>query len=131
MNPVKSLRNRQRGEGKVGCTISFLVLVILSAFAIKVVPAYYADNQISDIVERKAEMAAGRKTEDMVKEIRLEIQNMGVPEAAREGAITMTKSGDSVTATLRYSRKVDLYGITEWPINVDKHITRAVLEGIR
>ena len=50
MNPVKSSRIGQRGEGKVGCTISFLVLVILSAFAIKVVPAYYADNQISDIV---------------------------------------------------------------------------------
>ncbi len=125
----------QRGEGKVGCIISFLVLAILTAVAIKVVPAYYADNQIYDIVERKAEQASGRKAEDMEKEIRIEIRSIGVPEALAPRAITVRKnmSGDAgnVTVTIKYSHKVDLYGMAEWPINIDKTLVHPVLEGIK
>ena len=126
---------KQRGEGKVGCTISLLVLGILVAIAIKVVPVYYADNQIYDIVERKAEMAAGRRTEDMEKEVRIEIRSLEVPEAMAPRAITFRKamSGDSgtVTVTMKYSHKVDLYGIAQWPFNVDKTMSHPVLEGIK
>jgi len=126
---------KQRGEGKVGCTVSLLVLAILIAIAIKVVPVYYADNQIYDIVERKAEMAAGRRPEDMEKEVRIEIRSLGVPEATAPRAITFRKtmSGDSgtVSVTMKYSHKVDLYGIAQWPFNVDKTMTHPVLEGIK
>jgi len=126
---------KQRGEGKVGCTISLVVVAILTAVAIKVVPAYYADNQIMDIVERKAEMAAGRIPEDMEKEVRIEIRGLGVPEATAPRAITFRKTmsgdGGTVTATVRYSHKVDLYGIAQWPFNVDKTMTHPVLEGIK
>lgn len=127
--------NKQRGEGKVGCTISLLVFGILAAIAIKVVPVYYADNQIYDIVERKAEMAAGRKPEDMEKEVRIEIRSLEIPEAMAPRAITFRKtmSGDAgtVTVTLKYSHKVDLYGIAQWPFNVDKTMSHPVLEGIK
>ncbi len=126
---------RQRGEGKVGCTISLLVLGILVAIAIKVVPVYYADNQIYDIVERKAEQASGRKSEDLEKEVRIEIRTLEVPEAMAPRAITFRKtmSGDAgtVTATIKYSHKVDLYGIAQWPFNVDKIVVHPVLEGIK
>lgn len=126
---------QQRGEGKVGCTISLLVLAVLVAVAVKVVPAYYADNQIYDIVERKAEQASGRNPGDMEKEIRIEIRDCGVPEAMAPRAITVRKimSGDAgtVTVTMRYSHKVDLYGIAEWPFKVDKTLAHPVLEGIK
>ena len=126
---------KQRGEGKVGCTISLLVLAILVAVAIKVIPVYYADNQILDIVERKAEMAAGRTPEDMEKEVRIEIRGLGIPEATAPRAITFRKtmSGDAgtVTATMKYSHKVDLYGVAQWPFNVDKTMIHPVLEGIK
>ncbi len=125
----------QRGEGKIGCIISFLVLIILTAVAIKVVPVYYADNQIYDIVERKAEQAAGRNAEDMEKEIRIEIRSIGVPEALAPKAISVRKnmSGDAgnVVVNIKYSHKVDLYGMAEWPITVDKTLVHPVLEGIK
>lgn len=128
-------KKNQRGEGKVGCTISFFVMVILLAIAVKVVPVYYADNQIYDIVERKAEMAAGRKTEDLEREVRIEIRSLDVPEAMAPRAITFRKtmSGDAgtVTATIKYSHKVDLYGVAQWPFNVDKTMSHPVLEGIK
>ena len=123
---MRDRTKNQRGEGKVGCTISLVVLAILVAVAIKVVPVYYADNQIYDIVERKAEQAAGRKAEDMEKEVRIEIRGLEIPEAMAPRAITFRKtmSGDNgtVTVTMRYSHKVDLYGITEWSFNVDMNL---------
>ncbi len=126
---------KQRGEGKVGCTVSLLVMAILVAIAIKVIPVYYADNQIYDIVARKAEQAAGRRAEDMEKEIRIAIRELGIPEAMAPRAITIRKtmSGDigNVTVTMRYSHKVDLYGIAQWPFNVDKTMSHPVLEGIK
>ena len=132
---MRARTKNQRGEGKVGCTISLVVLAILVAIAIKVVPLYYADNQIYDIVERKAEQAAGRKAEDMEKEVRIEIRGLEIPEAMAPRAITFRKtmSGDAgtVTVTMRYSHKVDLYGITEWSFNVDKTLSHPVIEGIK
>lgn len=124
----------QRGEGKVGCTISLLVLAILAAVAIKVVPVFYADNQITDIADRKAEQASGRSPEQMEKEIRSEIRGLGVPEAEAPGAITVRKiSGEpgTVIITMKYSHSVDLYGVTKWPFNVDKSLSHPVLEGIK
>lgn len=131
MNSSASFNHRQRGEGKVGCTITLLVLIILAAAAIKVVPLYYADNQIYDIVDRKVEMAAGRHPEELTKEVMIEIRPMDIPEALRPGAIIITKSDARCTATLRYTHKVDFYGITEWSINVDKTLSHPILEGIR
>lgn len=126
---------KQRGEGKVGCTVTLVVLVIVIAAALKVVPAYIADNQIADIIDRKADQAAGKSSEAIQKEIRAEIQNLGVPEALAPGAISVQKSGGSeqgtITITLKYSHKVDLYGVVQWPFTVDKKISHAVFENIR
>ena len=126
---------KQRGEGKVGCTISLLVMAILVAIAIKIVPAYYANNQITDIVDRRAEQAAGRTPEELAKEMRTEIRKLDVPEAIAPNAIsvrkTMSGNEGNVTVTLRYSRKVDLYGITDWTLNVDKTVIHPVFEGIK
>ena len=125
----------QRGEGKVGCTISLLAVALLAAVAIKVIPVYYTDNQIYDIVERKAEQGAGRLPEDMEKELRLEIRPLGVPEALAPSAIKIRKimsgSEGRVVVTLRYTHKVDLYGITDWTFTVDKTLDHPVLEGIK
>ncbi len=126
---------KQRGEGKVGCTISLLVVIILAAVAIKVIPVYYADNQIYDIVERKAEQGAGRNPEDMEKEIRIEIRGLGVPEALAPSAVKIRKimsgSEGRVVVNLRYTHKVDLYGITDWTFTVDKTLDHPVLENIK
>ncbi|MBL0313979.1 MAG: hypothetical protein IPP78_15020 [Holophagaceae bacterium] len=125
----------QRGEGKVGCVVSLLVLTILVAVAIKVVPVYYANNQIYDIVDRKAEQAGGRSAEVVEKEIRSEIQGLGIPEALAPSAIRVQKAPNgeqvSVIVTMKYSHKVDLYGITQWPFDVDKKNIHMVFENIK
>jgi hypothetical protein len=127
--------NKQRGEGKVGCIVTLVVLAIATAVGLKVIPLYYADNQVIDVVDRKADQAAGKTAEIIEKEIRSEIKNLDVPEALAPRAIVVIKSigGEqgSITITVKYSRKVDLYGVAQWPFNIDKTITRAVYDNIR
>jgi hypothetical protein len=128
-------RIRERGEGKIGCIVSLIVLGLASAAGIKLIPVYYSNNELVDAASRKAESAAGRNPEDMVKEIREAAKKLEIPEAMAAGAITMTKraSGDvgSVVVKLRYTRKVDLYGVTEVVIVMDKVIDKPLLENVK
>lgn len=128
-------RIHERGEGKIGCIISLIVLGLLSAAGIKLIPVYYANNEMVDAASRKAESASGRSVEDLVKELRAEAKRLEIPEALAAGAITITKkpSADvgSIVVKLRYSRKVDLYGITEVVIDVDKVLDKPLLENAK
>ena len=128
-------RMRERGEGKIGCIVSLIVLGLVSAVGIKLVPVYYANNELVDAASRKAESAAGRTTEDMIKELRAEAKRLEIPEALAAGAITIAKkpSADvgSIVVKLRYSRKVDLYGVTEVVIEVDKILDKPLLENAK
>lgn len=128
-------RKLERGEGKVGCVVSLVLLALAAAAAIKLVPVYYSNNALTDAAERKAESAAGRSPEDMVKELREEARKLEIPEALAAGAITIVKKPSqevgSITVNLRYNRKVDLYGVTDVNIVMDKKIDRPLLENIR
>ena len=130
-----SRRTPERGEGKIGCIISLVVLAAASAAGVKIIPVYYSNNALSDAAQRKAETAVGRKEEDLLKELREEARKLEIQEALAAGAITLSKrSGTDVgniTITLNYSRKVDLYGITDITIPTNKKIEVALLENIR
>lgn len=128
-------RIRERGEGKIGCIVSLIVLALASAAGIKLIPVYYSNNELVDAATRKAEAAAGREVDDLVKEVKAEAKRLEIPEALAAGAITMTKrsGGDvgNITVKLRYSRKVDLYGITEVVIVMDKSFDKPLLENVK
>ena len=128
-------RIRERGEGKIGCVIFLVVFGAAAAAGVKLIPVYYSNNELVDAATRKAESAGGRDVEDLIKEIKAEAKRLEIPEALAAGAITMTKRPStevgSVTVKLRYSRKVDLYGVTEVVIPMDKTIEKPLLENVK
>ncbi len=128
-------RIHERGEGKVGCIVTLLVVIILGAAAWQIVPVYYSNNVLADAAERKADAAAGRTPEDLVKELREEARRLEIPEALAPNAITITKRSSTdvglITVTLRYSRKVNLYGITDITIDTDRKLERPLLENVK
>jgi Tfp pilus assembly major pilin PilA len=134
---MSTFRSRQRGEGKVGCISSAVILAILAAAAIKIVPVYYANNQLVDAATRRAEAASGRDPEVMTKELLAEARTIGVEEALRPRAISITKKAGtdsnmgSCTVRLNYSTTVDFYGVYKYDVIVDKTITKPLLENIR
>lgn len=121
-------RNSQRGEGKVGCIVSLLVLVIVGAAAIKIVPVLYTNNELVKAAEEIAGRAAVITQETIDLQIRSKAKDLNIPEALAPGAIVVLRSGatsGSCKVTLKYKRKVDLFGITSIDFNTDT--TKTVL----
>jgi len=124
----------QRGEGKIGCIVSMLVLGLVGATAYKVVPVYYGNSELIDACDFIASDASRKPLEIIDRDIRAKAKELGVFEALRDkNAIRVTKSGGesaTCTITLRYKRTIDFYGVYKWTLETDKRITKPIFENI-
>lgn len=121
-------REHERGEGKIGCIVSLLALIILAAAAWKVVPAFYGNNELVRSAEDLGSRAAFVTKANMEAQLRAKAVELEIPEAAAKGAVDVKilgdKNGGTCVITLKYKRTIDLYGIFSFPMDVDKTITR-------
>jgi hypothetical protein len=125
----------QRGEGKIGCIVSLLVLGVVGAAAYKVVPVYYGNSELIDACDFIASDAGRRPLEIIDREIRAKAKELGVFEVLTDkSAIRVTKtggeSGGTCTIVLRYRRVIDFYGVYKWTLETDKRITKPIFENI-
>jgi len=128
------MRN-QRGEGKLGCLISLLLLGSIAAAAYKAVPVYYGNSELIDACDFIASGSARKPVEIVEKEVKDKARELGVTEALTDkNAIQVTKtgSGDSgfCNITLRFKRTIDFYGTYRWTMTVDKRISKPVYENL-
>ncbi len=126
---------QQRGEGKIGCVISMLVLGVLGAAAVKAVPVYYGNSELIDACDFIASSAARKPIETLEREVKDKARELGVIEALTDkGAIRITKTGGgdvaTCTITLRYKRTIDFYGAYKWTQVTDKRISKPIFENI-
>ena len=125
----------QRGEGKIGCFLSLLVLGVVGAAAVKAVPVYYSNSELIDACDFIASGAAKKPIETVEREVKDKAKELGVVEAlSTKNAIRVTKSGSgdvgTCTITLRYQRTVDFYGAYKWTQVTDKRISKPIFENI-
>lgn len=117
-------RSTQRGEGKIGCIVSLLVLILLVATGFKVVPVLYSNHEFVKVSEEIAGRAALLTQQNIELQIREKAQDLGIREALEPGAIVVTRtagSGNGVcTVRLTYTREVDLFGVTSFEIKTNK-----------
>ena len=122
----------QRGEGKVGCVTSLLVLAIMVALAMKLVPVFYSDNGLANAAEDLGSRAGILSLPILEAQLRGKANDLEIPEALAKGAMTIRIQGDkqsgSCLITLHYTRRVDLYGIYTLPISTEKTITRPYMD---
>lgn len=127
-------RHRQRGEGKIGCILSMLVLISLAAVAVKAVPVYWSNNELKDAAEDMASRASVIPTENIELQLRSKARELAIPEAFAKGAITASKRGDGQQGTcvirLRYKRVIDLYGMYTWTVVTDTEASAPYLSGL-
>lgn len=129
---VSSRQSRQRGEGKIGCLVSLLVLLAAGAIVYKLAPVIYGNSSL----QKEAEDLAGRAGVIPVPTLDLQLRDkardLEIPEALRPGAMTFTTQGDSSAGTcrvqLRYRRTVDFYGIYTLNLDTDKTISRPYMD---
>jgi hypothetical protein len=125
---------RQRGEGKIGCVVSLVVLVTLTATAFKAVPIFWTDNELKDAAKDIASRASLIKTEAIELQLRAKARDLGIGEAMVPGAITASKAGDGNQGTcniaLNYKRTIDLYGVYQWVVEVKTTVSAPYLSGL-
>jgi hypothetical protein len=124
-----SLRQQgQRGEGKIGCIISLLVFLILGGVAFKIVPYWWAVDQLINTADELASRAGLLKSETLLAQLKAKAREQEIPEAMKPGAIgvSITGGGESgmCTITLRFSRDIDLFGVTKVNWATDKRISK-------
>ncbi len=114
---------QQRGEGKIGCIVSILIMSVAVAAAIRVVPVLFSNNDFLNSVESIAGRAAIIPLPGIEAQINQKARELNIPEALAPGAIVVTKSGDNFQGTctvrLNYTRNIDFYGIFSFPYKTE------------
>jgi hypothetical protein len=126
---------KQRGEGKIGCVVSILVLGLLGATAIKAVPVYYGNSELIDACDFIASGASKKPIETLEREVKEKAKELGVVEALTDkNAIRISKTGGGETGlctiTLHYKRTIDFYGAYKYTLETDKRISKPIFENI-
>jgi cell division protein FtsL len=101
-------RRNQRGEGKLKAILYTAVLVAAVFSAVKILPAYVNEYQLSDKIQETARFAVvNRYTEEQVRdEVYKTVQDLSIP--AKREDIKVTVSRSLVTISLDYTVPVDL-----------------------
>lgn len=130
---MTATKNTQRGEGKIGCILTLAVMGAALAFVYKVGPVYYANMELADKADEVGSMGSRVPAEQVDSEMRAKARELEIHEALKPGAIRVTKviTGETGTCTivLKYTRKIDLYGLTTLEIKQDKVIDKKIYTG--
>jgi hypothetical protein len=131
---MNTFRHRQRGEGKIGCIVSLLVLVTCAAVGYKAVPVFWTNNELQDAAKDLATRASVTPVESIELQVRTKAKDLDIAEATAKGAIRVSKRGDGqqgmCSIRLRYDRKIDLYGVYTWTVVTDKEVTAPYISGL-
>ena len=139
-------RTRQAGEGKVGCFVTLILLIIAIAAAIKAGPVYYSNNELVNAINSDIGPGASRARSDMpadelasqvATQIRSKAKELEIPEAMKPGAVTVTvtqggsDAPGNVHVQLRYTRPVDFYGVYSYNFETDQALDITIMTNIK
>ena len=129
---MTSLRSSERGEGKIGCFVSLIVLIIAAGLGFKIVPVFFSNNALVTTAEDLGSRAGIMPTASLEAQLRSRAVELEIPEALAKGAMTFHLLGDKNSGTcivkLHFTRKIDLYGAYTLPIDMDKTISRPYMD---
>jgi hypothetical protein len=104
---ISNSKRSQRGEGKLKAIIYTVILFAAVYAAVKVVPVYVAEYQLSDKITEQARFAVvNRYSEDQVRDIIYKvIQDLDIPANREDIKVQNTNHG--VMISVNYSVPVD------------------------
>lgn len=126
-------RKSERGESKLSCLLTLLVVGGLVAVTFKAFPVYYSNMELADACDLMASQASRLPAEQVEGNIKIKAKELEIPEALKPGAITVRKvSSDSgtCTITLHYTRSIDFYGLYTYKMETNKTITKVIYTNI-
>jgi hypothetical protein len=125
-------RTRERGEGRIGCILSLLVLIAAVALSAKLLPVFYANYALKSYAEELGDKAGLYPPAVLEQQLRDKAKELHIPEALGEDALAVATTGEQArgvcTINLRYRQTVDLYGITTLVVDTEKTIARPYMD---
>lgn len=121
----------QAGEGKIGCLVALVFLIVLGGIAYKIGPAYMHRNDMENTAGDMASRAGIMPAEAVLKQLRAKASELEIQEALTPGAIQVRTTGireGTCTITLKYTQKIDFYGITSMDFTTDKTIIKPYMD---
>ena len=107
---------RERGEGKVGCVLWTLALILAAMVAWKMVPVKIASAQMHDFMEDQAKFAANTPPDEIKRRILVQAKDLELPITEKQVAVQ--RVGDSIRMSCAYTVPVDLPFYTyNWSFN--------------
>jgi len=102
-------RNSERGEGRLKNVLVITVIALLIYSAVKIVPPYFSDYQLSDKMQEQARFAVvNRYSEEQIRETLFRtIQDLDIP--AKREDIKIVATNAVVKISLKYTVPVDLF----------------------
>ena len=129
---MRTTRPRERGEGQIGCVLTLGVLVLVAAVLYKIVPVYYANSSLADTANDLSSKAGILSVPALEQQLKSKAKELEIPEALAPGAIKVTVAGDKAagncTIHLKYTRKVDIFGAYEYPVDFDKSVMNPYMD---
>ena len=101
-------RRCEQGEGKLKTVITLAIVVLAIYSAVKIVPIYVSEYELSDKMQEQARYAVvNRYTEDQIRDnIFKVIQDLDIP--AKRESIKVVSTNSIVRISLEYTVPVDL-----------------------
>ncbi|MCL1908312.1 MAG: hypothetical protein FWG12_02970 [Holophagaceae bacterium] len=122
---------KQRGDGKIGFIVTLLLAAVLVAAGIKAIPAYLSNNKFISAVEEIAGRASNVTEGDIRAQILAKAKELKIAEAQEPGAIAVARTNPASESTqgmctvrVRYTRNINMYGVTSIKLGVDKEIAK-------
>ncbi len=129
---MEKRRRTERGEGKIGCMVTLVVVILGGGVAVKVVPEYLSNDAIMNTTRELASRAGVRPVEEIKAQIMAKAKEEEIAEVLAPGAITINTTGnkDAGTCTIRvnYTRNVDFFGITSTKLTFDKTVSMPFMD---
>ena len=97
---------RERGEGKIGCVLWTLALILAAMVAMKMVPVKIASAQMHDFIEDQAKFAANTPPDEIKRRILVQARDLELP--VDEKQVVVVRIGDSIRMSCTYTVPVDL-----------------------
>ena len=125
----------QRGEGKLGCVITFAVVASIVAVGLRVIPVLFKNSEYEEYADQQAQQAVRLEPELMRETLVYKAKELGINlgsdtyNAVRVSRTRVMESGEC-RINIEYMSKVDLYGIYEYEWQTKIKITRPVLYSI-
>ena len=96
---MTSLRTSERGEGKIGCFVSLIVLVITAGLGLKIVPVFFSNNNLVTTAEDLGSRAGIMPVPALEAQLRSKAVELEIPEALTKGAMSFKILGDRNSGT--------------------------------